>query len=171
MARTQALKLNIQSELAAGFLKAHDAVEIIPGRLLGMDFDLAAYSMADRALWFCEMTTSGFLGKGNGNFHIGASRKFCEGFAKFSVLRFNEREARKHLRTVTNDPAILDAPIECRFVVPRGSRFIQALGWRGQLVGTVMLIEEIALSDSSREAMIQVLLEARREQQKAAVAD
>lgn len=76
MARTQALKLTIEPELAAGFLKTHNAIEIIPGRLIGMDFDLVGYSAADRVLWFCEMTASGFLGKGTSDFHVGASRKF-----------------------------------------------------------------------------------------------
>lgn len=171
MARTQALKLIIQPELAAGFLKGHSAIEITTGRVLGMEFDLVGYSNADRVLWFCEITASGFLGKGRGDFHVGASRKFCEGFAKFSVLKFNEREAKRNLQTVTNDPVILDAHIECRFVVPLGSRFIQALGWRGQLIGTMMRTEEIPLSESSRETMIQVLLEARREQERAPVVD
>ena len=70
---------------------------------------------------------------------------------------------------VTANPAIPDAHIECRFVVPGGSRFIQALGWRRQLVGTVRDIEEIAPADISRKAMIEVLLESRRVRQKAAV--
>jgi hypothetical protein len=86
MAGTQGLKHLIQTELAEGFLKKHGSATISPGRLLGMEFDLVAYSGADRILWVCEMTASGFLGKGTGNFHIGASRKFCEGFAKFSIL-------------------------------------------------------------------------------------
>lgn len=115
MARTQALKETVQSELAAGFLKAHFAVEIIPSRLLGMDFDLVAYSAVDHVLWFCEMTTSGFLGKGRSSFPIGASRKFCDGFAKFSVLRLNERKAKQSLHAITNDPHILDAHVECRW--------------------------------------------------------
>ena len=130
VARTHGLKTHIQAELAAGFLARHNAVEIASGRLLGMDVDLVAYSASDRVLWACEMTTSGFLGKGGGNFHVGASRKFCEGYAKFSILLLKEQAAKEQIRTITGDDSISGANVQCRFVVPAGSRFIQALGWR-----------------------------------------
>jgi hypothetical protein len=161
----------IESELAAGFLRAHGAIEIHSGRLLGIDFDLVGRSAADSVLWFCEMTASGFLGSRNRagrdrDFHVGASRKFCEGFAKFSVLRLKEREVREQLARTTGDPAILDAQIECRLVVPRDCRFVRALGWRRQLLESVMRVEEVDLSESSREAMIECLLKSRREQQR-----
>jgi hypothetical protein len=171
VARTHGLKTHIQAELAAGFLARHNAVEIASGRLLGMDVDLVAYSASDRVLWACEMTTSGFLGKGGGNFHVGASRKFCEGYAKFSILLLKEQAAKEQIRTITGDDSISGANVQCRFVVPAGSRFIQALGWRQQLIGTVMQVEEVALLEGSQEAMIEILLVARRERQKLAIAD
>ena len=165
MANTQLLKTKIEPELAGGFLLAHDAVRIAPGPLLGMQPDLVAYSIETRILWVCEITVSGFLGKGDALFHVGASRKFCEGFAKFSILNRLGREAKNQIAEATHTPHIVEARMECRFVVPTGSRFIQALGWRKQLVGTIMQVEEIELSPASREEMIQVLLASRLEQQ------
>jgi hypothetical protein len=165
MARTEVLKTIIQPELAASFLLAHNAIEIKPRRLLGMEPDLVAYSAADGVLWICEITTSGFLGKGNANFHVGASRKFCEGFAKFSIVTLKADEAKQHISIFAENPRVDEARLECRFVVPKDSRFIQALGWRGQLAGTVMRIEEVALTAHSREQMIEALLSSRAEQE------
>jgi len=164
MARTQTLKRLIEPELAAGFLEKHNAVEINPGRLLGMEFDLVAYSAKEGILWACEMTASGFLGKGKRNFHVGASRKFCEGFAKFSILTLKQDEAKERISAVRGNPAILNASLQCRFVVPVGSRFIQALGWRRQLVEGIMRVHETELSQRSFEVMTQILLAAREEQ-------
>ena len=166
MARTEVLKTVLQPELAGSFLRKHNAVEIKLRRLLGMELDLVAYSAVDGVLWICEITVSGFLGKGNSNFHVGASRKFCEGFAKFSIVTLKADEAKEHVSAVVKNPRIANARLECRFVVPKDSRFIQALGWRGQLAGTVMQVEEVGLSDSSREQMIEALLMSRAEQEK-----
>jgi hypothetical protein len=133
MARRDVLTGLIQRELADGFLKKNHATEVTvgrkdqPPRLLGIAFDLVAYSVKEKILWACEMTASGFLGKGEGNRHVGANRKFCEGFAKFFILKLNESAAKDRIRTITRDPGVLDARLECRFVVPTGSRFIQAL--------------------------------------------
>lgn len=170
MASTQALKTLIEAELAAGFLKQHDAVEIRPGRLLGIDFDLVAYSAVEKILWVCEMTASGFLGGSKGDFHVGASRKFCEGFAKFSILRLKAHEAKERVSAVCDNPAILSTSLQCRFVVPLGCRFIRALGWRRQLVEGVMELHETELSRSSHETMVGVLRAARNEQRKGEIA-
>jgi hypothetical protein len=70
MANTEPLKRVIEPELASLFLAKHSARRLNPGRLLGIDFDLIALSESQRVLWFCEITTSGFLGKGKANFHI-----------------------------------------------------------------------------------------------------
>lgn len=168
MANTQLLKTKTEPELADGFLKIHDAVRIIVPALLGMRPDLVAYSAVTGTLWICEITTSGFLGKDDSPFHIGASRKFCEGFAKFAILNRQALQAKNEICGTIANRQIMNAQMECRFVVPTGSRFIQALGWRKQLVGTIMQVEEIELSPVSREEMIQVLLASRSEQQRAA---
>jgi hypothetical protein len=81
-ARTRGLKA-IEADLATEFLKQHKAVRIAAPRLFGVDFDLVAYSSAERILWFCEMTTSGFPGKGGGDSASGwpeVLRIICEVF-------------------------------------------------------------------------------------------
>jgi hypothetical protein len=104
----------------------------------------------------------GLSWEGRSKFHVGASRKFCEGFAKFSVLKLHEAEARGAICRL--DTTMSDAPVQCRFVVPTDSLFVQALGWRNQLVGTVMKIERIDLHPESRRRMIEILLASREEQ-------
>jgi hypothetical protein len=55
--------------------------------------------------------------------------------------------------------------IQACFVVPSGCRFIQALGWRSQLLcSSGMRLEEVDLSVESRKLMEEVLLSARQEQ-------
>lgn len=166
MARTEVLKKVIQPELADSFLRMHNAVEIKLRRLFGMEPDLIAYSAGEGVLWICEITVSGFLGKGKSNFHIGASRKFCEGFAKFYIVTLKADGAKEHIASAVRNPRIADARLECRFIVPKDSRFIQALGWRGELDGTVMRVEEVGLSDLSRKQMVDALLVSRAEQEK-----
>ena len=98
MANTEKLKTIIEPELAELFLKKHSARRLLPGRLLGMDCDVVAYSESNRVLWFCEITTSGFLGKGKSDFHVGAVRKFCEGFSKFFILRSHQEKVREDIQ-------------------------------------------------------------------------
>ena len=73
---------------------------------------------------------------------------FCESFTKFSILKRNEREAIERIHHLTSDPGILDAKVECRFVVPFGCRSIEALGWRHQVDRTLMDIEKIEVLDN-----------------------
>ena len=169
MANTEQLKTVVEPELADLFLKGHTAQRLRPGRVLGMDCDLIAYSESDHILWFCEITTSGFLGKGDKDFHVGAVRKFCEGFAKFSLVRYHESQVRQIIRAKA--PSIISTGLRCRFVVPKGSRFIRALGWRKQLLDMgIMDLEELELSPSSQALTEAILLQARGEQATAAVA-
>jgi len=44
------LKEEIQLELSAGFFKADNIIEVVPGPLSGMDFDIVASSRVDRVL-------------------------------------------------------------------------------------------------------------------------
>src|SRR5580700_3245204 len=104
MAQTNVLKYVIQPELADSFLRKHEAIEIRIRRLLGMEPDLVAYSARSNVLWVCEITASGFLGKGDGDFHIGASRKFCEGFAKLSIVSVKATEAAQEVAARCKNP-------------------------------------------------------------------
>lgn len=163
MANTQILKTVIEPELAGLFLLDHAAQRLQIGPVLGMDCDLIAFSESNHILWFCEITASGFLGRQDKDFHVGAVRKFCEGFSKFSLIRHYELKVRQIVAATY--PAVCAAEMRCQFVVPKGSRFIRALGWRQQLLDTgVMSIEEIKLSEASEVVMKDALLRARAEQ-------
>jgi len=163
MANTQILKEVIEPELAEAFLKQHSARRLTCGRVLGMDYDLIAFSEGDLVLWLCEITASGYLGKGSRDFHVGAVRKFCEGSAKFAIAARHEQDVKNQIRV--RYPEISPSEVRCHFIVPQGSRFIRALGWRRQLLGAnLMHLEELGLSENSQRLLEQVLLQSRREQ-------
>jgi hypothetical protein len=131
-----------------------------------MDYDLIAISESEGTLWFCEITTSGYFGGSKGPFHVGASRKICESHAKFAILRDNEAQARKVLTDRTGNSRLKNYRLECGFVVPKGSLFITALGWRTQLItGAVMRQEPIELPQDIQQCMEEVLGDASKEQQ------
>jgi hypothetical protein len=165
MALTKVLEYLIEPELARGFLLVHQAEKIKSQELLCMKPDLIAYSEAEGVLWICEITTSGFLGKAKGNFHLGGAKKFCESFVKFSILMSKASEVKEKISRYSNDLRILNAQLKCCLVVPKDSCFIKALGWRSQCLGEGMQVEEVALDDHHMDQMIAVLQASQREQQ------
>lgn len=57
--------------------------------------------------------------------------------------------------------------ISCHLIVPKGSKFVKALGYRQKLLETgIMSLDEISLSDNVDKIMHEVLDSARSEMKK-----
>ncbi|TKB94952.1 MAG: hypothetical protein E8D41_02655 [Nitrospira sp.] len=168
MANTNDLKNVIEPALLEGFRKSekgHQVVQTAALRreLFGMEFDGIGLQPQHKTLCFLEATVSGYLGHNGRDFHIGASKKFADAFARFSIVMFPPTKAAL-LKAATQEFATDLENINCHLVVPKGSRFIRALGYRTRLLEMgIMRVTEIELPEEEREILMQALNAARDE--------
>lgn len=172
MTNTNRLKTKIEPEIIDRFCKKYECnllyfdPKINPKSklkeiFLGMDPDLVAYNINKHILYIGEITASGYNGH-RGNFHIGAARKFAEIFSKFYLFKMEENEIRKRIEMLKSEYVI--ESISCHLIVPEGSKFIKALGYRKKLIESgIMFLDEIPLSENVNKVMHEVLESARRE--------
>lgn len=147
MANTNELKNVIQPALLECFWKTNSAQQIVPSlglrrALFGMEFDGIGLQREQKCLYFCEVTASGFLGGRGKDFHNGATKKFADAFARFSIVTYPPTRA-SLLQAAGQDFDLKLEHIECHLIVPKGSRFIRALGYRTRLLemGVIDLTE------------------------------
>lgn len=162
MANTNELKNIIEPALSERFWKIKNARQVVPSlglrkELFGMEFDGIGIHTEQRTLYFCEITVSGFLGHRGRDFHIGATRKLADAFARFSII--NHAPTKESLlQAAERDYGTNLEHIRCHLVVPEGSRFIRALGYRTRLLEMgVMDLTEIDLPDSEMSILNRVL--------------
>jgi hypothetical protein len=168
MANTNKLK-EVESEIIDKFCHNHNCnkLDSIPKSklkqmFLGMQPDLVAYDKNNSVLYICEITVSGFNGHRGKDFHLGAARKLAESFSKFYLLSREKSEIQRKLH-----PECDFKMLSCYFIVPKGSRFIKALGYRENLFKTeIMRLEEIDLSHKSMKFMLGTLEDSKNEMTK-----
>lgn len=171
MANTNELKTLVEKELLQFFCQKNELIQLNLTRAQvkqifnDMEPDLIAYGNHDKTLYVGEATTSGYMGQKRGDFHVGAVKKIFEAFSKF-YLFFDDfdnivRGVAKHV------PGIDINNLKCVFIVPQGSRFLNALGFRKRLFEKgYMTLETIELSPVTKEEMIRILLESKNENKK-----
>lgn len=168
MANTNELKNIIEPALSERFWKTKKAQQVIPSlglrrELFGMEFDGVGIQREQNTLYFCEITVSGYLGHRGKDFHTGAVRKFADAFARFSIVTHSHTKE-SLFKAAEHDYDVTFEHVSCHLVVPKGSRFIRALGYRTRLLEMgVMELTEIELSDSELEILNRVLKTARDE--------
>jgi hypothetical protein len=130
-----------------------------------MEPDLIAYDKVKKVLHIGEITTSGYYGHKNKDFHLGATKNVFEAFSRFYIFLKNEEFSNQIKNKIIDfKPEILVNKIECHFVVPEGSRFIKALGYRGMLLNAgIMSLNQVNLSDKTKRIMKQVLQNSKKE--------
>jgi len=156
VANTNKLKKEVELEIINLFCKKYDCILLsfdpkskIKEIFVGMHHDLVAYNNNKKILYIGEITASGYDGH-RGNFHVGAVRKFAEIFSKFYLCKFEEKEISRKIKMLKPEYAF--ESISCHLIVPKGSKFIKALGYRQKLLETgIMLLDEISLSDKLRQ--------------------
>lgn len=122
---------------------------------------LLGYHAIDNKLYIGEITTSGYMGQRGRDFHVGAVKKVFEAFCKFFLIHDDENIMMRFSKHMDN---IKIESIKCFFIVPEGSRFINALGYRKRLFEKgIMDLETIELSIETHELMLKVLLNAKNE--------
>jgi len=127
-----------------------------------MEPDLVAINTKSSILHIGEITASGFMGQRGKDFHIGAVKKIFEAFSKFYLLLHDQEAVIKRL-SYHYDIGRINS-IECHFIVPEGTRFIKALGYRAKLFDTgIMKLDTIKLDSVNEQLMIQVLMNAKQE--------
>ncbi|MBI3298859.1 MAG: hypothetical protein HYZ75_11885 [Elusimicrobia bacterium] len=168
MANTNELKNVIEPALSERFWKSRNAQQVVPSaglrrELFGMEFDGIGIHREQKTLHFCEITVSGFLGHRGKDFHIGATRKFADAFARFSIISHTLTKA-SLLRAAEQDYGHKMEQLQCHLVVPKGSRFIRALGYRSRLLEMgVMNLIEIELPENEGKILDRVLKSASAE--------
>jgi len=162
MANTNELKNIIEPALSERFWKIKSAQQVVPSsglrrELFGMEFDGIGIHREQRALYFCEITVSGFLGHRGKDFHIGATRKLADAFARFSIVTHLPTKD-SLLQAAERDYGERLEHVRCHLVVPKGCRFIRALGYRTRLLEMgVMELTEVELPDRELEILNRVL--------------
>lgn len=174
MTNTNELKTEVEHELIESFCFKYKCTKLnfTPENrsreiFLGIEPDLVAYNKNDGKLYIGEITVSGYNGHQGKDFHVGAVRKLAESFSKFYLLSLKENisEIRERIQKIHHDCDF--EQISCHFIVPVGSRFINALGYREKLFKTgIMKKDEILLSERSKNIMLKVLRNAKNEMTK-----
>lgn len=171
MANTNELKTVVEPELIPGFCKKYLCEKLFFSKnelyniFLEMEPDLVAYDGNKGILYIGEITVSGYNGQRGRDFHIGGARKFAECFSKFYLLKHmeeNSQEISKRMGMLK--PEYHFKTISCHLIVPEGSRFIKALGYRKKLLETgIMSLDEISLSEITKGTMLKILENATNE--------
>ena len=167
MANTNLLKTVIEPEIVEIFCNKYQLQKInLPKYKIkqifdDMEPDLLGYHAIDNTLYIGEITTSGYMGQRGRDFHIGAVKKVFEAFCKFYLIHDDENIMMKVSEHIDN---IKIESIKCFFIVPKGSRFINALGYRKRLFEKgIMDLETIDLSIETHEIMLRVLMDSKNE--------
>lgn len=173
MANTNKLKTVIEPDLISGFYKKYQCSKLSLKKkdlnqvFLEMEPDLVAYDKKRSILYVGEITVSGYNGQRGKDYHVGAVKKLAESFSKFYLIKLEE-----NIQVITKKikeliPNFSFEKISCHFIVPKGSRFIKALGYRKRLFETgIMLLDVIPLSKDSKEIMLTILHESKQEMMK-----
>jgi hypothetical protein len=163
MTNTNKLKIEVEHELIESFCSQYECEKLnfapknkLTRIFFGIEPDLVAYNKNNRKLYVGEITVSGYNGHRGKDFHVGAVRKFAESFSKFYILSLGKNEIHKEI--IKLYPYCDFEQISCYFIVPAGSKFMNALGYREKLLKTgIMEKAEISLSDNSKKIMLEVL--------------
>ncbi|WP_225414637.1 hypothetical protein [Stigmatella hybrida] len=170
MANTNELKKVVEPGLLRAFWlsRAAQAVPLSGGlrRLVHeMEPDGIGIHPASGTLFMCEATASGYMGGKRGDFHDGAATKLIETYARFSLL-MHSKTREELLATASKEHACSLTQLRCHLIVPQGTRFIQALGYRTRFLKVgVMELTQVELSPPEQQVMEIVLREARGEMQ------
>lgn len=166
VANTNLLKTVVEPEIIENFCNKHQLQIIklskqqIKEVFDDMEPDLIGYR--DNTLFIGEITTSGYMGQKGHDFHVGAVRKVFEAFCKFYLIHDDEEDIIIKLSKYM-DKIKIDT-IKCYFIVPKGSKFINALGYRKRLFEKgIMDLETIELTSETCKIMLTVLMESKNE--------
>lgn len=170
MANTNDLKKVVEPDLINGFKRLYNCeiLRLSPKELkhvfLDMEPDLVGTDREGTTLYVGEITTSGYFGQKERDFHVGAVKKVSEAFAKFFLYLIPENSKEICSRVKKYYPGLQTIEMSCHFIVPKGSRFINALGYRERLFQTgIMKLDELPLSPHIKEIMEEVLQRSKRE--------
>lgn len=168
MANTNQLKKIVENEIINTFCVKHKVrrIDISQKELrdifFDMEPDLVGYHEQSKTLYIGEITTSGYFGANGKDYHVGAVKKIYEAFSRFYLLH-DDKEilfSRIKQKGFCMEPNRL----KCFFIVPEGSRFINALGYRDRLFKKgYMDLEEIPLLKETYDVMKKVLLDSKNE--------
>lgn len=168
MANTNLLKTVVEKEIIASFCNKHklQLIDLSKKKMHeifdDMEPDLVGYHALDKSLYIGEITTSGYMGQRGRDFHIGAIKKVFEAFSKFHLFHDDMDNIIK--RITKTEVGIEIEAIKCFFIVPEGSRFINALGYRKRLFEKgYMSLERIELTEETKTLMIKVLTDSKNE--------
>jgi len=172
MTNTNLLKTEIEPELINGFNKKHQCKDLPIGSkkelkqiFLEMEPDLVSYDVNKCILYIGEITVSGYNGQRGGNFHVGAVKKVAEAFSKFYLIKQDKAIICNNIAKLYPDRKFDE--ISCHFIVPEKSKFIKALGYREKLFKCgIMSLDIIPLSGKTKNTMLEILENAKKEMQK-----
>ena len=171
MVNTNKLKTEIEPELTDYFCKKYECNNLnftsptkVKDIFLGMEPDLVAYDKNHGILYIGEITSSGFNGQRGRNFHVGAVKKVAESFSKFYLILLENNIRKIKEKLLIQHPECDFNKISCHFIVPKGSKFVKALGYREKLFETgIMRLDELPLSNKSEKIMREILEKAKKE--------
>ena len=159
VANTNLLKTVVEPEIIENFCSKHQLQIIKLSRKQmkdvfdDMEPDLIGYHDIDNTLYIGEITTSGYMGQKGHDFHVGAVKKVFEAFCKFYLIHDDEDNTIIKLSKYMDKIRI--NTIKCFFIVPKGSKFINALGYRKRLFEKgIMEVMLRVLMDSKNENKI-----------------
>jgi|GEM_PF-1812487 len=168
MANTNLLKTVVEKEMIDAFSKKYSILPINLSKKQmheifdDMEPDLIGYHIQEKALYLGEITTSGYMGQKNRDYHVGAVKKVFEAFSRFYL--FHDDFLNIIQRAKKANIGIEIESLKCFFIVPEGSRFIKALGYREKLFKTGhMSLETISLTEEAHSIMLQVLKKSKDE--------
>ncbi len=168
MANTNLLKSLVEKEMINTFCQKYQiqllnlSTRQLHNIFNDMEPDLTGYQPSQKALCIGEITTSGYLGQRGKDFHVGAVKKVFEAFSKFYLFHDDTdniiEKASRHISELNIES------IKCFFIVPEGSKFINALGYRKRLFEKgYMDLETIKLTKDTQDVMIKILMDSRNE--------
>ncbi|MBU3145807.1 hypothetical protein [Clostridium sp. CF012] len=168
MANTNLLKTVVEKELAENFCIKYELEQLtLPQKQMhnifsNMEPDLIGINRNQKTLYLGEITTSGFMGQRGRDYHVGAVKKVAEAFSKFYLFKDDEKNI---IRSISNYIPLAEVyNLKCYFIVPEGSKFLNALGYRTKLFEKgYMELEKIKLSKETEDKMIEVLIESKNE--------
>lgn len=168
MANTRLLETKVESEIIESFCNKYQLKRVnlskrqIKEVFDEMEPDLIGYRDIDNTLYIGEITTSGFMGQRGHDFHVGAVKKVFEAFCKFYLIHDDMENKIIKLSKYTDNIKIDE--MKCFFIVPKGSKFINTLGYRNRLFEKgIMDLETIELTNETYEEMLRVLENSRDE--------
>lgn len=168
MANTNQLKKIVENEIINTFCEKHKVRRMDISRkdlhtiFFDTEPDLVGYDEQSKTLYIGEITTSGYFGGRGKDYHVGAVKKIYEAFSKFYL--FHDDKEILFSRIKKSDFCMEPSRLKCFFIVPEGSRFINALGYRDRLFKKgYMELEKIPLLKGTYDVMKKVLLDSKNE--------